>query len=100
MLFGKVPVLEIDGKQFAESLAIARYFGRKFGLVGDTLEDALEIDQTVDLINDLRASKFYLLSTQIKNKLQRNCRIEIIHNINNCRHSDRGWHMITRKCLL
>ncbi|KAJ8715260.1 hypothetical protein PYW08_005241 [Mythimna loreyi] len=53
-LYGQVPVLEIDGKQYAQSLAISRYLGRKYGLVGDTPEDALEIDQNVDLLNDLR----------------------------------------------
>ena len=55
-----MPVLEIDGKMFCQSGAIARYLGRKYGLVGETLEDALEIDQNIDLINDIRASKFYL----------------------------------------
>nr|WOZ07764.1 glutathione S-transferase GSTs9 [Agrotis ipsilon] len=54
-LFGQMPVLEIDGKQYAQSLAISRYLGRKYGLAGDTLEDGLEIDQIVDLVNDLRA---------------------------------------------
>ncbi|KAJ8715264.1 hypothetical protein PYW08_005245 [Mythimna loreyi] len=54
-LFGKIPILEIDGKQYAQSLAISRYLGRKYGLVGDTPEDALEIDQNVDLVNDIRA---------------------------------------------
>lgn len=54
-----MPILEIDGKQYAQSMAMARYLGRKYGLVGDTLEDDLEIDQNVDLFNDLRASKFY-----------------------------------------
>ncbi|KAJ8712536.1 hypothetical protein PYW07_005378 [Mythimna separata] len=53
-LYGQAPILEIDGKQYAQSLAISRYLGRNFGLVGDTPEDALEIDQNVDLLNDLR----------------------------------------------
>ncbi|KAJ8712543.1 hypothetical protein PYW07_005385 [Mythimna separata] len=53
-LFGQMPILEIDGKQYAQSLAISRYLGRKYGLVGETPEDAFEIDQNVDLVNDLR----------------------------------------------
>nr|WOZ07763.1 glutathione S-transferase GSTs8 [Agrotis ipsilon] len=54
MEYGKVPMLEIDGKQYSQSKAISRYLGRKYGLAGDTLEDALEIDQIVDLLVDLR----------------------------------------------
>ncbi|KAH9640314.1 hypothetical protein HF086_001666 [Spodoptera exigua] len=53
--FGQMPLLEFDGKKYAQSLSIARYLGKKYGLAGDSLEDALEIDQNVDLINDLRA---------------------------------------------
>ena len=55
--FGKLPMLEIDSKQYAQSNAISRYFGHKFGLAGESLEDALEIDQNVDLLTDLRISK-------------------------------------------
>lgn len=53
-----MPILEIDGKQFAQSQAISRYLGRKYGLIGDTELEALEIDQNVDFLNDIRNSKF------------------------------------------
>uniref|UniRef100_A0A2A4J0N1 glutathione transferase n=1 Tax=Heliothis virescens TaxID=7102 RepID=A0A2A4J0N1_HELVI len=53
-LFGALPTLHIDGKQYAQSIAISRYFGQKHGLAGDTLEDALEVDQMVDYIMELR----------------------------------------------
>ncbi|CAG4982233.1 unnamed protein product [Colias eurytheme] len=52
--FGQLPVLEIDGKQYAQSLAIGRYLGRKYGLVGDNLEQDFEIDQNVDFLYDIR----------------------------------------------
>ncbi|XP_063829716.1 glutathione S-transferase 2 [Ostrinia nubilalis] len=53
--FGQVPVLEIDGKKYAQSLAIARYLGRKYGLAGATPEEDLEIDMYNDFVNDIRA---------------------------------------------
>ncbi|XP_026318447.1 glutathione S-transferase 2-like [Hyposmocoma kahamanoa] len=53
--FGQMPVLEIDGKKYAQSLAISRYLGRKYGLAGDTMEEDLEIDQNVDFLYDIRA---------------------------------------------
>nr|WOZ07760.1 glutathione S-transferase GSTs5 [Agrotis ipsilon] len=52
-LFGSLPMLEIDGKLYGQSISITRYLGRKYGLVGDTPEDAMEIDQNVDLLKDL-----------------------------------------------
>nr|WOZ07759.1 glutathione S-transferase GSTs4 [Agrotis ipsilon] len=52
--FGFLPMLEMDGKQYAQSLAIARYLGRRVGLAGDTFEEALEIDQNVDLFHEFR----------------------------------------------
>nr|QGZ00482.1 glutathione S-transferase sigma1 [Glyphodes pyloalis]QOL02382.1 glutathione S-transferase sigma 1 protein [Glyphodes pyloalis] len=53
--FGQMPVLEIDGKQYTQSLAIARYLGRKYGLGGADAEEDFEIDQNVDFVNDIRA---------------------------------------------
>nr|AVC05621.1 glutathione S-transferase sigma 1 [Heortia vitessoides] len=53
--FGQMPVLEIDGKKYAQSLAIARYLGRKYGLAGADIEEDFEIDQNVDFLNDIRA---------------------------------------------
>nr|WAS27873.1 glutathione S-transferase [Mythimna separata] len=52
--FGFMPMLEIGGKQYAQSLAISRYLARRVGLAGDTLEEALEIDQNIDLFNEFR----------------------------------------------
>ncbi|CAH2093201.1 unnamed protein product [Euphydryas editha] len=53
--FGQMPVLEIDGKKYAQSLAIARYLARKYGLNGQDIEEDFEIDQNVDFVNDIRA---------------------------------------------
>ncbi|KPJ10578.1 Glutathione S-transferase 2 [Papilio machaon] len=52
--FGQMPLLEIDGKQYAQCIAICRYLGRKYGLAGNTLEEDLLIDQNMDFFNDIR----------------------------------------------
>ncbi|XP_054285188.1 glutathione S-transferase-like [Macrosteles quadrilineatus] len=52
--FGKVPLLEVDGKLMHQSLAIERYLGRLAGLTGaDAWEDA-QIDIMADTITDFR----------------------------------------------
>nr|QLI62212.1 glutathione S-transferase 16 [Streltzoviella insularis] len=53
--FGQMPVLEIDGKQYAQSVPIARYLGRKYGLAGDDIEQDFEIDQNVEFLMDIRS---------------------------------------------
>ncbi|CAH2093199.1 unnamed protein product [Euphydryas editha] len=54
MPFGQMPVLEIDGKQYAQSVAIARYLGKKFKINGENIEEEFEIDQNVDYLNSIR----------------------------------------------
>ncbi|XP_050347838.1 glutathione S-transferase 2-like isoform X2 [Nymphalis io] len=61
MPFGQMPVLEIDGKKYAQSTAIARYLGRKYGLVGKDIEEDFEIDQIVDFFNDIRTKASAIL---------------------------------------
>ncbi|CAG4942562.1 unnamed protein product [Parnassius apollo] len=52
--FGQVPVLEIDGKQYAQSLAICRYLGHKYMLAGADIEEDFLIDQNIDFFTDIR----------------------------------------------
>jgi glutathione S-transferase len=54
MPMGQVPVLEIDGKKYNQSRAIGRYLAKKCKLYGSDDIEALEIDGTVDTIDDLR----------------------------------------------
>lgn len=58
MPFGQVPVLEVDGKKIAQSVAISRYLAKQYGLAGKDDWESLEIDSTVDTIHDLRASEY------------------------------------------
>lgn len=58
---GQLPVLEIDGIQVYQSLAIARYVARLVGLAGKDDWENLQIDIAVDNVNDFRASKIFFL---------------------------------------
>lgn len=55
-----MPVLEVDGKKINQSTAICRYLAKQFGLTGKDDWENLEIDATVDNINDLRTSECIL----------------------------------------
>lgn len=54
MPFGKVPVLEVDGKKVHQTTAILRYLAKQYKLIGDTPWDALQIDIIADTIGDLK----------------------------------------------
>merc|ERR1711892_1614984 len=50
---GQLPVLEVDGQTIGQSISIARYLARRFGLAGKTDLDAAEADQAVDALTDM-----------------------------------------------
>merc|ERR1712106_190667 len=50
---GQLPVLEVDGQTIGQSITIARYLARRFGLAGKTDLDAAEADQAVDALTDM-----------------------------------------------
>ncbi|XP_067008301.2 glutathione S-transferase [Anabrus simplex] len=56
--FGKLPMLEEDGKVYDQSSAICRYLARTFNLVGSNEQEALRIDAVVDTITDLRLEMY------------------------------------------
>ena len=59
--FGKLPVLEYDGKTIAQSRAIARFLGRKYGLAGKTEIEEAEADMIVDYIAETNDGKCWLV---------------------------------------
>jgi len=63
---GHLPVLEVDGnKQLAQSVSIARYLGREFGLAGDTSFDQALADMYVDGYVDM-ISKWVVYPASIR----------------------------------
>lgn len=55
---GTLPVLEIDGIQISQSLAITRYIANMVGLAGSNNWEKLLIDIAVDNISEFRTSTF------------------------------------------
>ncbi|KHJ78385.1 glutathione S-transferase protein [Oesophagostomum dentatum] len=52
MPFGQMPVLEVDGKQLAQSFAIVRFLSRRFGFAGETRFDEALVDSIADQFKD------------------------------------------------
>jgi glutathione S-transferase len=57
MPYGKLPVLEIDGKLIAQSNAVARYLARKYNLAGKDEWESMLCDLLVDTLGDLKQCK-------------------------------------------
>ena len=52
-IFGQMPILEIDGQVFAQSMAILRYVGKITGLYPEDPIEALRVDEILDSIIDI-----------------------------------------------
>uniref|UniRef100_A0A158P8Y6 glutathione transferase n=1 Tax=Angiostrongylus cantonensis TaxID=6313 RepID=A0A158P8Y6_ANGCA len=52
MPFGQMPVLEVDGEQIPQSLAITRYLARKYGFAGKTPYEEAIVDALADQYKD------------------------------------------------
>ncbi|GMS82180.1 hypothetical protein PENTCL1PPCAC_4355, partial [Pristionchus entomophagus] len=53
--FGKIPVLEVDGKQISQSHAIARFVASQHGLAGTTPFEAAWVDAIADQWKDFHS---------------------------------------------
>lgn len=56
--WGNMPVLEEDGKVLAQSGAILRYLGKKYGMFGSNDFEAAKIDEMIEATTDLRTACF------------------------------------------
>ncbi|XP_062585649.1 probable glutathione S-transferase 9 [Saccostrea cucullata] len=66
---GELPYLEVNGKRLTQSLTIARYLAREFGLAGGSNWEQALVEQVVDTCDDLRAENAKIIHERDKNKL-------------------------------
>lgn len=59
--FGKLPILEIDGKVINQTTSICRYLAKNADLMGDDDWETLLIDVAVDNIRDVQQGKYELI---------------------------------------
>ncbi|EFO91451.1 CRE-GST-9 protein [Caenorhabditis remanei] len=52
--FGQLPILEVDGKQLAQSVTIVRFLSKQFGISGRNSWEEAQIDSLSDQFKDYR----------------------------------------------
>lgn len=76
--FGQLPVLEVDGKQKTQSIALEVFLARRFGLMGSNEEDEYQILNLLATRDDYSKHIYGLL---MPNEEQKNKREELIKTI-------------------
>ena len=51
--YGQLPILEYNGEVLCQSITIARFLAKQFGLAGDTSLESALADEVVDSITDI-----------------------------------------------
>lgn len=104
---GQMPVLEIDGKKYSQSLAIARYLAREYGMAGKSNTDQLLVDQIVDTVNDLINDmikpvfeKDEARKAELEKKLKEETMPRIFGTLNNFLESNGGDYFVGTKLSL
>jgi len=60
--YGKIPLLEFEGKKLSQSFAIARFLGKRYNLAGADEFEAAKCDEYVDAVKDILKGKNYNMS--------------------------------------
>ncbi|XP_064652650.1 glutathione S-transferase-like [Lineus longissimus] len=68
--FGSLPVLVVDGQQFAQSMSIARYLADTFGLAGKSGTDKLCVDEAAELVQELFEAHIKVMFTEESKKAE------------------------------
>ncbi|GAB6028477.1 hypothetical protein CHUAL_002636 [Chamberlinius hualienensis] len=88
--FGQLPVLEVNGKQIAQSAALTRYLATEFGLVGSNTLEAAEADMIVGACVDLfNIFKPYMFETDAEKKKEIGLKLMNEHLPNYMKHFER-----------
>lgn len=63
--YGSLPILTVDGRVYAQSTAILRYAGKLAGLYPEDPEDALKVDEVLDLLTDANSALHLSLADEV-----------------------------------
>lgn len=61
---GSLPVAEIDGNEYVQTVALTRYFGKLGGLYPSCPLKALQVDQVVETVVDMQTALFSHMGTK------------------------------------
>lgn len=76
--FGQMPVVEVDGKQKTQTIALEVFLARRFGLMGSNEEDEYQILNILSTREDYSKPLFNLLMPTEEQKAKRD---EVIQNL-------------------
>jgi glutathione S-transferase len=57
--YGKIPLLEFEGKKLSQSFAIARFLGKKYNLAGADDFESAKCDEYADVVKDILKGKLH-----------------------------------------
>jgi len=62
--YGQLPVMTVDGSTLYQSMTMARYLAREYGLNGASNQENAQADEIVDVINDMQQAIYLAFFVQ------------------------------------